>query len=67
MRGLKMGGGAAVTLAHGGYALLAFLVLAVVAGVTQYGKVSPGGRVAAFVLVVLFLCVGLAVVNAIVS
>ena len=36
-------GRAAVTMAHGGYLLLAFLVLAIVAGVTREGRVSPGG------------------------
>jgi hypothetical protein len=62
-----MPGGAAVELAHGGYALIAFLALAIVAGVTQYGNVSTGGRIAAFSLVLILLFFGYLIVNAIAS
>jgi hypothetical protein len=59
--------GAAVELAHGAYAVIAFLVLAIVAGVTQFGPVSAGGRIAAFALALVLLFFGYLVVNAIAS
>lgn len=51
--------------AHGMVILLAFLVTAIVAGVTSSGNVSVGGRVAAFALVILFMITGLLVVSVI--